>query len=221
MLIGLCGSALPSLLFALAQQHISSSVAGILNSLTPLCTLLLGIFVFRASFAASKLAGVLLGLFGAAALIVFNQTGNLQGEAGYALLVVLATVCYAVNANLVATIFRDLTSLQISMVGFTLVGVPSFIYLVLATDFFTVMSTHPQAWQAFGYVALLSLVGTVVSTLLYFQLIQKTNPIFATTVTYLMPLVSVIWGVLDGEWIGWHHLAGMGLILAGVYLSRK
>lgn len=220
-LIGLCGSALPSFLFAFAQQHISSSVAGILNSLVPLFTLLIGIFVFRAVFIMSKLAGVLLGLLGAGTLIFFNPGGNFQGEVGYALLIVVATICYGINANLVATIFRDLTALEISMVGFTIVGVPSFFYLVFFTDFFQVMQIQPQAWQAFGYVSILSLIGTVLSTLVYFQLIQRTSPVFASTTAYLIPLVSVIWGVLDGESIGWHHLAGMLLILAGVYLSRK
>lgn len=220
-LIGLCGSALPSFLFAFAQQHISSSVAGILNSLVPLFTLLIGIFVFRAIFIASKLAGVLLGLTGAATLIFFNQSGDLQGEVGYALLIVLATVCYGINANLVATIFRDLTALEISMVGFTLVGVPSFIFLIFGTDFFNVMQHQTHAWQAFGYVSILSLVGTVLSTVIYFQLIQRTSAVFASMTAYLMPLISVFWGVLDGESIGWHHLAGMVLILAGVYLSRK
>lgn len=221
LLIGLCGSAIPSFLFAFAQQHISSSVAGILNSLTPLSTLLLGIFIFRAKFAASKVAGVLLGLVGAAALILLNQTSQLQGEIGYASLIVLATICYGLNGNLVATVFRDHTSLQISMVGFTLVGIPSFIYLLLNTDFLPVVATHPQAWQAIGYVTILSLVGTVLSTLLYFRLIQRTSPVFASTVAYIMPLISVGWGVLDGESIGWHHLLGMALILAGVYLSRS
>lgn len=221
VLIGLCGSALPSFLFAFAQQHISSSVAGILNALVPLFTLLIGIFVFRAIFIASKLAGVLLGLLGAATLIFFNQSSNLQGEVGYALLVVLATVCYGINANLVATIFRDLTALEISMVGFTLVGVPSFVFLIFGTDFFSVMQLQPQAWQAFGYVGILSLVGTVLSTIIYFKLIQRTSAVFASTTAYLIPLVSIGWGVLDGESIGWHHLAGMALILAGVYLSRK
>jgi drug/metabolite transporter (DMT)-like permease len=221
LLIGLCGSAIPSLLFAFAQQHISSSVAGILNSLTPLFTLLLGLIIFRATFVGSKLIGVLLGLAGAAALIFFNNPQNLQVEIGYSLLVVIATICYAINGNLVATIFRDLTSLEISMVGFTLVGIPSFIYLAVGTDFFNVMATHPKAWQALGYVSILSLVGTVLSTVIYFRLIQQTNPVFASTVAYLMPIVSVIWGVLDGETIGWYHLLGMGLILSGVYLSRK
>lgn len=220
-LIGLCGSALPSFLFAFAQQHISSSVAGILNSLIPLFTLLIGIFVFRAVFIWSKLAGVLLGLLGAATLIVFNPSGSLQGEAGYMLLIVLATVCYGINANLVATIFRDLTALEISMVGFTIVGIPSFIYLTAATNFFRVMQSQSHAWEAFGYVSILSLIGTVLSTIIYFQLIQRTSPVFATMTAYLMPLVSVIWGVLDGESIGGHHLAGMALILVGVYVSRK
>ncbi len=221
LLIGLCGSAIPSFLFAFAQQHISSSVAGILNSLVPLFTLLLGLIIFQATFIGSKLMGVLLGLAGASVLIFAGNAQQLQADIFYSFLIVLATICYAINANLVATVFRDLTSLEISMVGFTMVGVPSFIYLTSGTDFFQLMSSHPQAWQALGYVAFLSLVGTVLATIIYFKLIQQTTPVFASTTAYLMPIVSVIWGVLDGEALGWQHLVGMILILGGVYLSRK
>ncbi|MFN7117386.1 MAG: DMT family transporter [Saprospiraceae bacterium] len=221
LLIGLCGSAIPSFLFAFAQQHISSSVAGILNSLVPLFTLLLGLIIFQAKFIGSKLIGVLLGLAGASVLIFAGDGQGLKGDIFYSFLIVLATICYAINANLVASVFRDLTSLEISMVGFTMVGVPSFIYLASGTNFFQVMYMHPQAWEALGYVAFLALIGTVLATIIYFKLIQQTNPVFASTTAYLMPLVSVIWGVLDGEAVGWQHLLGMVLILGGVYLSRK
>lgn len=220
-LIGLCGSAIPSFLFAYAELHISSSVAGILNSLVPLFTFLLGLMIFRAKFVGSKLVGVLVGLAGASILIFAGTSQNLEADIFYSFLIVLATICYGINANLVASVFRDLTSIEISMVGFTMVGIPSFIYLVSGTNFLQLMTTYPQAWQAFGYVSILSLVGTVLATVIYFKLIQQTNPVFASTTAYLMPIVSVIWGLLDGEMVGWQHLIGLMLILGGVYLSRK
>lgn len=220
-LIGLCGSAIPSFLFAYAELHISSSVAGILNSLVPLFTFLLGLIIFRAKFVGSKLAGVLVGLAGASILIFAGTSQSLEADIFYSFLIVLATICYGINANLVASVFRDLTSIEISMVGFTMVGIPSFIYLISDTNFLQLMTTHPQAWQAFGYVSILSLIGTVLATIVYFKLIQQTNPVFASTTAYLMPIVSVIWGLLDGEMVGWQHLIGLMLILGGVYLSRK
>jgi drug/metabolite transporter (DMT)-like permease len=94
-------------------------------------------------------------------------------------------------------------------------------YLFIGTDFIQRMQDVPQAWEALGYVTILAMVGTVAASIVFFHLIQRTSPIFGSTVAYLMPLVSLLWGVLDGESIGWMHVIGMGLILSGVYLSRR
>lgn len=221
LLVGLCGSGIPAFLFSFAQKHISSSVAGILNSLTPLFTLLLGIFVFRATLIWAKVIGVLIGLVGATLLILFSNGGNLQAEAGYSLLIVLAAVCYATNSNIVGNIFRDLNSLLISSVSFALVGIPAFLILVFRTDFLQILIHNPRGLEGLGYVSILALVGTVLSTIIFFRLIQQTSPVFASTVAYVMPIVALMWGLLDGETVGIYHLLGMALILSGVYLSRK
>ncbi len=221
LLVGLTGTGLPSVLFPMAQQGISSSLAGILNSLTPLFTLLLGVLLFRTRFAWSKLLGVLLGLAGAALLVLRGGGGDVGGSAGFALLAILGSICYAVSSNTVATFLRDQRSLLISAASFLMVGVPAAAYLFGATDFVQVLAHQPGAWVGLGYVTILALFSTVLASVIFFQLIQWTSALFSSTVSYLVPLVAVGWGAFDNEPLNAAIFLGMGLILSGVYLSRQ
>jgi drug/metabolite transporter (DMT)-like permease len=219
--VGLCGTAIPAFLFSFAQQKVSSSVAGMLNTLTPLFTLVLGIIFFQGKLIRSKVMGVLLGLAGAAVLIFLGQKGALSGSIGYSMLIVLATVCYGANLNIVASQFQDTHSMTLSAVSFSMVGIPALIYLGFGTDFLERMAHQPDAWTGLGYVAILSLGGTVIASILFFRLVQQTSAVFSSTVAYLMPIVSLIWGFWDGEPLTVFHFAGIVLIMAGVYLSRR
>lgn len=220
LIVGLTGTGLPSVLFPMAQEGISSSLAGILNSLSPLFTLLLGILFFRTQLVWSKVFGVLIGLAGAV-LLVLRTGGQLEGSAGYALLAIAGAFCYAVSGNMVASRLRDTPSLTISAAAFVMVGLPAAVYLFAATDFVEVLTTHPDGWLGLGYVAILALIATVTASVIFFQLIQWTSAIFGSTVSYVVPLVALAWGVADGEALTWVIFAGMGLILSGVYLSRQ
>lgn len=219
--VGLTGTALPSFLFALAQTQVSSSVAGILNSLSPLFTMLLGIFFFRAEARLAKIMGVILGLAGAVSLLLFGQRMEGGGNMALGLLIVLATICYATSSNLVGFYLRQMSSLTISAFSFFVVGAPAIVLLFGVTDFVAVLQQSEGGWQALGYVAILALFSTVLASVLFFKLIQWTNPVFGSTVSYLVPVVALLWGVWDGERITELHVAGMLLILLGVYLSRK
>lgn len=220
LLIGLTGSAIPSLLFSYAQTEVSSSIAGILNSLTPLFTLILGVIIFGNKMIWSKLMGVLLGLVGAALLIILGKKAGLQGNLWYGLLIVLATICYATSVNTVGKYLKDMPSFMISTVSFTFVGIPMLFYL-FTTDFVSVLQFEPGALEALGYISILSLGGTFLATIIFFQLVQWTNPVFSSTVAYIIPIVALLWGVVDGELISVYHLLAISLILGGVYLSRK
>ena len=221
MVLGLCSSALPAILFSTAQQKISSATAGVLNSLTPLFTMIIGVLIFKVTVKTRQVLGILLGLIGAACLILLGKGGLSNSPVGYALLIVLATVFYAMGTNLIATKFRDMDSLLVSAGSFGTVGVPLGIYLLLGTDFIPRMSTLPNPWQSISYVLLLSWVGTVLATIIFFKVIQQTSAIFGSTVAYLMPIIAMLWGVADGEKIGLLHIGCMGVILVGVYLSRR
>lgn len=220
LIVGLTGTGLPSVLFPMAQEGISSSLAGILNSLSPLFTLLLGILFFRTQLVWSKVFGVLIGLAGAV-LLVLRTGGQLEGSAGYALLAIAGAFCYAVSGNTVASRLRDTPSLTISAAAFVMVGLPAAVYLFAATDFVEVLTTHPDGWLGLGYVAILALIATVTASVIFFQLIQWTSAVFGSTVSYVVPLVALAWGVADGEALTWAIFLGMGLILSGVYLSRQ
>ena len=220
LLVGITGTGLPSILFPLAQTHISSSVTGILNSMTPLFTMLIGILAFKAPMIWAKALGVLLGLLGALLLIMGGSEGEFGGHVGYGLYIVLATLCYATSTNTVAFKLKDTSSIVISGVSFTLVGIPAIIlaYLLGVPE---VISSHPEAWTGLGYVTILALGSTVLASVLFFHLIQIMGPIPSSMVSYIVPIVALMWGFMDGEFIGLIHIMGMALIFIGVYLSRR
>lgn len=221
LLVGLMGTGLPAFLFPAAQQYVNSSLAGILNSLTPLFTLLLGILFFNTRFTVTKTAGILIGLVGAVSLFAFSEEAGLGSNWHYGLLIVLACLCYATSSNIVGFRLKGLNGLTISAVSFSLVGIPVLIYLLLGTDFVNILQTNPEAWKGVGYITVLALFSTVLAGIIFFQLIQWTSPVFGSTVSYLVPAVAMGWGALDGEVISIIHFVGMGLILAGVYLSKN
>lgn len=219
LIVSLAGSGIPFFLIPFAQQYVSSSVAGILNSLAPLFTLVLSIIFFGEIFYKRRALGVVLGLVGAALLIISSGGVNGEGNLGAGLLLVLAAIFYSISANVVGNKLRGITPVDITATSFIFIGIPSLIYL-LFSDFHTILLTHPQGWTALGYVAVLSLVGTVVATLLFFRLVHDTGAVFASTVAYLIPVVAVILGVLDGEEFSFFYFISAALILIGIYLSK-
>ena len=221
VIVGACGSTIPAFMFSTAQTQISSSITGILNSLTPLFTLTLGILIFGRKGNLMQFGAVVLGLIGAAMLILMGSPANaLSGNLWYSLLIIIATICYATSGNTVGSYLNDMPSLIISSVSFSIFGYPALVYL-FTTDFTHRMQTDPFAWTALGYVAILAIFGTVVASVFFFMLVQWTNPLFSSMVTYLIPIIALAWGVIDGEMITIWHFIGMGLILSGIYLSKR
>ncbi|MBC7885614.1 MAG: EamA family transporter [Saprospiraceae bacterium] len=218
--VGITGSGLPSFLFFIAQSQLSSSVAGLLNSLTPIWTLLIGIFIFRLNFERKKLLGVFIGFLGAASIVLLGSEDTIGGNPWFGIFVIIATICYGSSVNMVQAFFGQTKPIIISCVSFFLIGPPAMIYLALS-DFSNTLMSNPQALQAFGAVAILSLFGTVLATILFYTLVQRTSAVFGSTVTYLMPAIAIFWGFIDGETISILHFAGMALILVGVYLTKK
>lgn len=217
---GFFGNFFPMFLFPLAQTEVSSSLAGILDSLVPVFVLVLGFMLFGVRSKWIQLLGALLGFAGAAILMYFSEASEEGSQLGYALLVVLATACYAVSALVIKQKLNHVPSMQLSGGIFTIWMVPSFLILV-ASGFFTNFQSNPETWEAIGYLGVLTIVGTAIAMILYYKLIQNTTPVFASTVTYLLPIVAVIWGLLDGERFSiWYVLGGL-LILVGIYLTRE
>lgn len=220
MIVGLAGSGIPAILFATAQMEIPSSVSGILNSLTPLFTFVFGIAFFNTKGTLRKFFGVLLGLAGAGILIMFGKEMGQSGHILYGMMVVLATMCYATSVNTVKRHLQDVHPIALSAVAFQIIGIPAYIML-WKTDFVGTLQYDPEAWTSLGYLVILALIGTVLATTLFFALVQKTDALFGSMTTYIIPIMAVILGFLDGEPMTIVHVMGMGCILVGVYLSRK
>lgn len=220
LVVGFSGSFIPAFLFAYAQTEINSSMAGVLSSLTPLFTLVLGVLFFKLPLNWRKALGVILGLSGAVFLILFGADSGVEGNIWYGSLVVAGCFFYAVSVNTVKAALQEMNSVTLSAASFSIIGIPGLFFL-LSTDFLQVLQEHEQAWSALGYIVLLAVFGTVLASVLFFRLVQLTHPVFASMVSYLIPVVALMWGVLDGETITIFHFLGMALILGGVYIARK
>lgn len=220
VIVGWAGSGFPAFLFALAQTRISSAVAGMLNSLTPIFTLAIGMLFFGLIFRRSWLLGILLGLIGVFLIIGQINHWTLGNTGWFALAALGGTIFYAISGNTVKAHLQHLDSMTIGSLGFSTVGIPACLVL-FSTDFIDRLQTNPVAAHSLGYIAILAIFGTVIASILFYYLIQKTDQIFGSMVSYLIPLVAVGWGILDGESMHWTYLAGLVLILAGVRTARS
>lgn len=219
LLSGLLGSFIPSLLFAWAGSKIDSSLSGMLNATTPLFTVLIGIVFFKQKFTGRQWAGIIAGLAGALSLGLLQPHG-IEVNA-FVLPVVLATLLYALNVNLLKSKFSNVPPLALSAATIVAVGPAALVLLFGFTDFTTRLFTLPGALQAIGYVAVLGVFSTAIALVLFNRLIQIAGPLVASSVTYMMPVVSVMWGLIDGEPMGAGRIFGLLGILAGVYLVNR
>ncbi len=218
--VGAVGSGIPAFLFATAQTRISSYLAGMLNALTPVFTLMLGTLFFHSKFTTRQTIGVLIGFVGAAGLVFIRSGGGINSDMFYAFLIVIATCCYGISVNTIKTFLSGQETLVISSVSLLVVGIPYGTYL-FTTDFLDRFSTVPGAPMAFLSLATLSIFGTALSNVLYFQLVKTSGPLFASAVTYLMPIIALGWGLLDGEVLHPLHLVALSAILGGVMLINR
>lgn len=218
---GMLGIFVPAFLFSFAQTRMSSSVAGIMNTLTPMFTMLIGVLIFAQRFRVIAIVGIVLSFGGAGLLILAREGGQITGINFYALLIVLACICYGMNLNYIKFKIADLRALTITAVSVMMIGPFALIYLVAMTDFSETLTQTPGAWQAFGYIVLLGVMSTSIATFLFNRLVKISTPLFASSVTYIMPIVAVMWGVLDNEKLYAGHYIGMVAIVLGVYLANR
>ena len=220
-LSGLLGVFIPAFLFTTAQQHIDSSVAGILNTISPLWTMIMGALFYKQVFKRVAVIGILIGLAGTILLMVSRSGGEVVRFNLYGLLIVIACAFYGFNLNFIKFKIADLGSLAITSFSVSMIGPLGAIYLFGFTDFIYKMEAAPGAWKAAGFVVLLAVMSTAIAVTLFNKLVKMTTPLFASMVTYIMPIVSVMWGVLDSERLYISHFVGMALILGGVYLANR
>lgn len=218
-LTSLFGTFIPAFLFAVAQTQISSSVSSILNSLTPLNTLIIGGVAFGLTFKRSQILGVIIGLIGTLLLIINGALNHPNQNYWYTILVLIASICYATNVNLLKKYLSDVKPLSISTGNFVVMLIPALIVL-FSTDFLSVVA-NAEVQNSMIYIVILGVVGTGIANIIFFKLIQMSSPVFATSVTYLIPVVAFFWGLLDNEMLTPIQFIGAFIILVGVYLSSK
>ena len=219
VITALVGTFFPVFLFAFAIENIDSSIVSILNSLTPLNTLMVGALFFGFSFLRKQLIGVLIGLVGALILILKGAALNPDQNYAFAFLIVVASLGYAFNVNILKKHLEDLSALTITTGNFVILIFPALLVLFL-TDFFRI-DYIVETRSSLLYLVLLAVFGTAMAKTMFNKLVKISSPIFSSSVTYLIPIVAIFWGVLDGETIYFDQIMAGGLILLGVYLTNK
>lgn len=217
---GFFGNFLPMFLFPIAQQKVSSSLAGILDALFPMFVLAFGFVFFGIRSRGAQVLGAIIGFLGAASLIYFSEGDTDGSHFWYAMIVVLAGASYGMNAVLIKEKIPNVSSLKLTASVFTFWALPAFIILCF-TDLIQHFEWSPERTESIGYLGFLSVFGTAVAMALYYKLIQNTSAVFASSVSYVLPIIAVIWGVLDGERFTYWYLLGAVLIAIGVYLIRE
>ena len=220
-IVGVFGNGFPAFLFTLAETEVSSSIVGVLNATVPIFTLILGVIFFHSKIKSSQIVGVTVGLIGAIWLM-FPNGFIIEGAVNfkYASLVLIATFCYAISANTIKRFLQDVPSVKVTTIGLGFAGIPSSIYL-FSTDFTTRIAEHPLGWSSFGYTFLLAFFGTSIGVVLFNELIKKSSAIFASSVTYAIPAIAILWGVLDNEDLLFQQILAVIIIVLGVYLVNK
>ncbi len=220
IIAGLTSSFFPPYLFALAQTELDSGITSIFNSIVPLLTTLVGILLFGTLISKRQILGVFIGLSGTIALILAGIEFTPDQNYTYSIFIVLSALGYAFNINIIKKHLSHLSPLAVTTASFAVAFVPAS-FLVLYSGFLKNVQVHIQSPNALWYVLVLAIVGTAIANILFNRLIQISSPVFAASVTYLIPLVAVLWGLWDGEAINVYQLLGGIIILFGVWLVKK
>lgn len=225
-LSGVVGTLLPAFLFAYAETKLASGLAGVLNALTAVFTLLVGALLFGQRLTGPRVLGIGLGLVGTVVMLQLGGSGGDatpagEGNAWYGLYILAATIGYGLSVNVIKHKLGGLSPIAVTSLLLMLIGGPALAFLLLGTSFVHKLSTAPGAWKAFGYIALLATMSTAVAMVLFNKLIQQSTALFASSSTYLIPIVALALGALDGEAFNGWHFVGMAVILAGVLIIHR
>lgn len=212
---------IPALLFSTAQVYIKeSSIVSILNALTPAFTFIIGILMFRQPFIKLQMLGLVIGFLGSSLLILVNAKGQLSFN-HYTLLVLLASMCYGTNVNLVKQKLADVKSIHLSTFTVAIAGLSGLAYLIISGTMPHLISTAITQPYAFGAMFLLGAMGTAFAQIIFNHLLSITSSVFASAITYFIPIVALFWGILDGEQLSMWHFVGMGCIIGGIFILNK
>ncbi len=220
ILSGFLGSFFPAFLFCLAELKLDGSFAGSLNSLTPIFVLLVGIAVFKSKPTTWQILGIFVSFIGSIALFFSKNGGDKLDNLIYVGFVLLATILYGFNVNMVGSKLKSVASIDIAALAFSFLIIPSAAILFI-TDTHRLNFNNQQVVQSIGATALLGVLGTTVASVLFYRLMKISSGIFASTVTYGIPFVALIWGFIDGENTNIYVWLSLVIILTGIMLANK
>ncbi|MBA2747045.1 MAG: DMT family transporter [Flavisolibacter sp.] len=220
LLTGILGTFFPAFMFAIAiEKDVDSSLAGILNSLTPLFVVLIGFLFFRSQVSRRKLVGVLIGFIGLV-LLSFSRGSISMSDFGYSMLILLATLLYGFNVNLVSHKLKEVPPMQMASVSLGFIGIWAF-FICWQQHVFSIWQYDEEARWPILASALLGIVATAIATAVFYVLIKRAGGLFASLVTYGIPVISILWGLWDHEQVTLLQLGCLGMILGGVYVANK
>lgn len=218
ILSGLLGSFFPAFLFCIAETRLDSALVGMLNALTPICTILASSWVYKKQIPGGQTLGVCLGFAGCLLLFLANS-GQSSGSFYYTGFVLLATICYGLNVNMVRHRLSHLGALNIVALAFAFLIPPSLIVL-LSTGYFELPLGRVEYVKSTGAALLLGVLGTAFASVLFYRLVKMASPVFASLVTYGIPFIALGWGLYFNEIVKPLEVAALVVILAGVYLAN-
>ena len=221
ILMGVFGNLIPAFLFTKAETQISSSLTGMLNALTPLFTVLVGLVWLKVKPKGAQIAGIIVGFIGATCLMIFDAGSNNSNNVLYGLLVLAATFFYAISISGIKKYLHDLNSITATVWAFCITGPIALIYLFGFTDFTIHLATAPMALPSLGYISILAIVGSALSVIAYNILIKNSGTVFASSCTYLIPIVAIGWGLFDGEMVNFYQIFSIVVIILSVYLINR
>ena len=221
LLSGLMGSFVPAFLVAKAQMKIPSAINGVFNSLTPSCVLLVGILVFQQKISRSELLGAGLGILGSILLVCCESANQANGLNLYAIFPVLVSFLYGSSINFTKFYLQELSAQTIASVSLLLVGSIAGILLFTQTNFWAKLGTVAGSYQAMTYILVLGMVNLGFAHILFASLIKLASPVFASTISFYIPIIAVTWGLLDQEVLTWQQYIGILVIFLGVYFINQ
>jgi drug/metabolite transporter (DMT)-like permease len=216
-IVGLGGNLIPAYLFTYAEQTLDSGIAGIMNSFTPIFTIIVGVLFFQTKINSQQIIGTLIGFSGISWLIMLSSPANGSFQLGPALAILLATLLYGFSLNTIKHKLSHYNAVQVATGGFSMAFLPAFLGLFIfgAPQVFV---TNETALTSFGYIAILGLIGTAFAVILFNRIIAQTTAVAASTVTYFIPIIAVGIGIWNGERFVWQQLLAMFVIITGVLL---
>lgn len=223
IIVGLVGSFIPAFLFAKAQTQLSSSLTGVFNAMTPLFVVIIGALFFNSRITRRNGIGLFIAFLGVIILMMVKEggLGNFNEINAYALLVLLACACYGLNLNIIKYRFVELKPVAITAISLSIVLPVALIFLFTTTQFSFKVLHVEGAVPALGYIAILGIVGTALALILFNVMVKVATPVFASSVTYLIPVVAIMWGLLDGEVLLAGHYFGIVAVIFGVWVGNR